>query len=130
MLSTAEMMRRARAAGLVIPAFNVPYLPMLEPIVRAVRDADAFALVEVARLEWIKFEAKGLSEVAAEFERWRDPAHVRLHLDHVPVIDEDNLRVDYLAVIQEALRLGYESVMVDGSRLPLAENVAATHQVV
>ena len=38
-------------------------------------------------------------------------------------------RVDYLADIQQAIDLGYHSVMVDGSRLPLNENIAATRQV-
>ena len=51
MHSTAEMMNSASKAGLVIPAFNVPYLPMIEPVIRAVVDQDCFALVEVARLE-------------------------------------------------------------------------------
>ena len=45
------------------------------------------------------------------------------------MIDEDGQRVDYLSVIQLALDLGYHSVMVDGSRLPLDENIAATRQV-
>jgi fructose/tagatose bisphosphate aldolase len=47
----------------------------------------------------------------------------------VPVIDEDSLRVDYLAIIQEAIDLGYQSVMVDGSRLDLEENTAVTRRV-
>jgi ketose-bisphosphate aldolase len=55
---------------------------------------------------------------------------VRLHLDHVPVIDEDNLAVDYRSIIREAIELGYQSVMVDGSRLDLEGNIAATGQVV
>jgi fructose/tagatose bisphosphate aldolase len=46
------------------------------------------------------------------------------------VIDEDGLAVDYEAVLAEAVRLGYESVMVDGSRLPLEENIEATRKVV
>jgi fructose/tagatose bisphosphate aldolase len=45
MIPVGEMMRRARAAGLVIPAFNVPYLSMVEPVVRAVAEQDSFALV-------------------------------------------------------------------------------------
>jgi fructose/tagatose bisphosphate aldolase len=55
---------------------------------------------------------------------------MRLHQDHVPVVDEDNLRVDYLSILKEALDLGYDSIMVDGSRLPLEANIAATRQVV
>lgn len=125
-----EILRRARDCGIAVPAFNVPYLPMLEPIVRAVVDEDVFALIETARLEWIKFESRGLAEVAAEFDRYRDPGHVRLHLDHVPVLDEDGQRVDYLPIFHQAIQLGYDSVMIDASRLPLEENIQATRQVV
>ncbi len=124
------IMQRAHRLGLAIPAFNIPYLPMVEPIVQAVVDLDSFALVEVARLEWIKFEAAGPAQVAAEFARWGKLDHVRLHLDHIPVLDEDNLRVDYLPIIREAIQLGYESVMVDGSRLSLEENIRAVRPVV
>jgi ketose-bisphosphate aldolase len=123
------IVQNASKAGVALPAFNIPYLPMLEPIVRAVVDQNSFALIETARLEWLKFEAGGPEAVAKEFFRWQNPEHVRLHLDHIPVIDEDGQRVDYLAVIQQAIDLGYHSVMVDGSRLPLDENIAATRQV-
>ena len=124
-----EIVRNASKAGVALPAFNIPYLPMLEPVVRAVVDQNSFALIETARLEWIKFEAGGPEVIAREFFRWQNPEHVRLHLDHVPVIDEDGQRVDYLAIIQQALGLGYHSVMLDGSRLPLDENISATRQV-
>lgn len=130
MQGTGELVRNAWQAGLVVPAFNVPYLPMIEPVIRAVIAEDAFALVETARLEWTKFDAKGPREVAEEFARWADPNYVRLHLDHVPVIDEDGLRVDYLPIIRQAIDLGYQSVMVDGSRLSLEDNIAATRSVV
>jgi ketose-bisphosphate aldolase len=103
---------------------------MMQSIVQAVADLDAFALITVARPEWIKFESRSPAAVREEFARWERPAHVRLHMDHVPVVDEDGLQVDYLAIIREAIALGYQSVMVDGSRLPLDENIAATRQVV
>ena len=130
MLGTTSIMNNARRIGVAIQAFNVPYLPMVEPVIRAVADQDSFALVEVARLEWVKFESKSLTAVAKEFSKWTRPEYVRLHLDHVPVIDEDNQRVDYLAIMREALALGYQSVMVDGSRLKLEDNIQATRQVV
>jgi len=114
----------------VVPAFNVPYLPMIKPVIQAVVDQDCFALVEVARLEWVKFEARSPAAVMEEFTRWNQPEYVRIHLDHVPVIDEDNQPVDYLAIIQEAIELGYQSVMVDGSRLDLEENIRATREAV
>ena len=130
MQNTSEIINNASKAGVAIPAFNVPYLPMVEPVIRAVVDQDSFALVETARLEWIKFESQGPSAVLEEFMRWNEPNYVRLHLDHVPVIDEDNLQVDYLSIIREAIELGYPSVMVDGSRLNLEGNIEVTRQVV
>ena len=130
MQSTADVINNASQTGVAIPAFNVPYLPMVEPVIRAVVDQDSFALVETARLEWIKFESQSPAAVMEEFMKGNEPDYVWIHLDHVPVIDEDNLRVDYLSIIREAIELGYQSVMVDGSRLDLEGNIAATRQVV
>ena len=128
--SIAELMSIACQKRVAIPAFNIPYLPMIKPVVKAVVDQDAFALIEVARLEWLKFESRSPRSVIEEFSKHDQPDHVRLHLDHVPVIDEDNQIVDFLPIIREAISLGYHSVMVDGSRLSLEENISATRQVV
>lgn len=129
MIKTGEIIKNALKAGVVIPAFNMPHLPMVEPVIKAVTEQDSFALIQVARLEWEKFESKSLKAVRDEFAKFDNPKNVRLHLDHVPVIDEDYLQVDYVAIIKEAIALGYASVMVDGSRLDLDENIAATAKV-
>jgi fructose-bisphosphate aldolase class II len=129
MKNTGEIIRRARELGVGLPAFNIAHLPMTEPVIRAVRDQDSFALVEVSRIDWVKFGAQSLAAVMKEFRAWDDPEHVRIHLDHVPVIDEDHENVDYRAVIDEALLLGYQSVMIDASRLPLEGNIKATREV-
>jgi fructose-bisphosphate aldolase class II len=129
MLIPSDFVKSAFEAGTAIPAFNVPYLPIIEPVVRAVVDQGSLALIEVARLEWIKFESQSPGAVMAEFQKWSDPDHVRIHLDHIPVIDEDDQSVDYVSIIQEAIDLGYQSVMVDGSRLDLDGNIRATKTV-
>jgi fructose-bisphosphate aldolase class II len=129
MVELRVIVQNALRTKVAIPAFNAPYLPMIEPIIRAVVDHNSFALIETARLEWLKFEAGGPEAVAKEFFRWQVPDHVRLHLDHIPVIDEDGQQVDYLKIIQQAMDFGYHSVMVDGSRLPLDENISAARQV-
>src|SRR5512136_1725944 len=103
MLSTAEIVNNAYQTGTVVPAFNVPYLPMMKPVIRAVVDLDSFALIEVARIEWLKFECRDLGAVMEEFTRWNAPDHVRLHLDHIPVIDEDGEEVDYMPILREAI---------------------------
>ena len=128
--NTKEAVQRALAHGLVIPAFNIPHLPMLKPVVQAVCDDDSAAMIQVARLEWEKFESESLERVAEEYAKYANPAHTLLHLDHVPVIDEDHLEVDFMPIIRRAIAAGYQSVMVDGSRLSLAGNIEKTAQVV
>lgn len=130
MNSVFRIMLRAQGMKRTIPGFNIPYLPMMGPVVQALQDTDSFGLIMVARLEWEKFSSGGLRQIREEYERVGDRCHTRLHLDHVPVIDEDNRRVDYRAIISEALTRGYDSVMVDASRLPLAENIEATREIV
>jgi len=53
-----DIVAKAYHAGLAILAFNIPYLPMMKPVVEAVRDQNAVAMIETARLEWIKFESR------------------------------------------------------------------------
>jgi ketose-bisphosphate aldolase len=130
MTSVRDIVRRARDLGLGIPAFNVAHLPMTEPIIRAVRDQDSFALVEVSRIDWVKFGAESPEAVMIEYRVHEDPRHVRIHLDHVPAIDEDQNTVDYRAIIEEAIALGYDSVMIDASRLALDDNIRATREIV
>ena len=129
-VTTLELVRRAWKMGLAIPAFNIPYLPMMKPVVKALADTRTAGLIMVARLEWIKFKAGSVEAIRDEYERVADKHFTRLHLDHVPVIDEDNLTVDYAGDIERAIRAGYESVMVDGSRLPLQANIESTLRVV
>lgn len=129
MIGSGEIVRRAFEQGLMVPAFNIPYLPMMAPVVRGVVDEDAFAFIEVARLEWVKFESGSVAQIAEEFRRCADLNHLRLHLDHVPIVDEDDLRVDYAPIFEEAIALGYHSLMIDGSRIDLEGNIAATKQI-
>jgi ketose-bisphosphate aldolase len=129
MPDSRAIVAKSLEVGVAIPAFNVPYLPMIKPVIQAVIDQNCFAMIETARLEWFKFEAGSPEAVAEEFFRWQNPDFVNLHLDHIPVIDEDGQEVDYISDIRKAIKLGYHSVMVDGSRLPLEANIKATRQV-
>jgi fructose-bisphosphate aldolase class II len=129
-IDSAVLMDRARKAGIALPAFNIAHLPMIEPIIRAVAAEQSLALVEVSRIDWRKFGARSLEAVAEAFHRNTGAGHVRLHLDHVPVLDEDGQTVDYLGIIRRAVASGYQSVMIDGSRLELDENIRITRRVV
>ena len=122
-------MQSAVEQGIVIPAFNVFHLPMICTIVEALAKHNTFGLVEVSRIDMVKFQAKGVAEVFDEYRKCAKPM-TALHLDHTPVIDEDGLHCDWESMISEAISLGYDSVMIDASRLPVDENIAITRQVV
>jgi ketose-bisphosphate aldolase len=124
-----EMVLLAREKETAIPAFNIPYLPMIEPVIRAVTDENIPAIIHVARVEWEKFSSKSLEAVAEDYRKYEKKGLTFLGLDHVPVIDEDLRQVDYLPIIYRAIDAGYESVMIDGSRMDLAGNIAATAKV-
>lgn len=128
--STNTILQNAWRRKIVIPGFNIPYLPMMEPVIRALHDTGTFGLIMVARLEWKKFRSGSMKMIRDEYEKLKDPDHTRLHLDHIPVIDEDNNPVDFISDISEAIDLGFGSVMIDGSRLSLKENIAKTKTIV
>lgn len=130
MNNVSFIMEQAYQKKIVIPALNIPHLPMMEPVIAALKDTKTFGLIEVARLEWEKFNSKSMRAIKETYDKYKDERFTRLHLDHIPVIDEDNKFVDYINIIKEAIALGYESVMVDGSRLAFEENVAVTKNVV
>jgi len=128
-MDARETVRLARENRIVIPAFNVPHIPVLKPVVQAIVDENSVAMIQVARVEWEKFTAGSLEAVAEEYAKYGNPEYTILHLDHVPVIDEDMLLVDYTSLIKRAIAAGYQSVMVDGSRLPLEENIKVSSEV-
>jgi len=130
MKSSKEIIMRASELGIALPAFNIPFPPMMEAVVRAVRDEDSFALVETARIEWLTFDIEGSERFMQEYRKCAEPGHVRTHLDHIPVVDEEGTSVEYRPLIEKAIELGFDSVMIDGSHLPLEQNIAATKEIV
>lgn len=125
-----QLMLNALQHHTVIPAFNIPHLPMMAPIARALRDVNAFGFIAVSRCEWERFEAQSQQAIFDEYQANFQEPWMRLHQDHVPVIDEDDLRVDYLDILRSAIDVGFDSIMVDGSRLPLDENIAVAQEIV
>ena len=128
--SLKDIMSMAFKAHIIIPAFNIPYLPMVKPVTSALKATASFGLVEVALPDIESFNAQSFRAVQQEYTKHADTAYMRLHQDHVPVIDENRELVDWKSTIKEALDLGFDSVMIDGSRLNLEDNIKATRTVV
>ncbi len=126
MNSADKAVKNALRAGLAIPAFNIPYPEMAEPVARAITDEDAAGMLMVARIEWENFGAESPERIAKEYFRCCDDKHTLLHLDHIPAVDENGRICDYESIIKRGLDAGYQSVMIDASRLPLEENIRVT----
>jgi fructose-bisphosphate aldolase class II len=69
---TGTIMKEAFKQRIVVPGFNIPYLPMMEPDIRALQYTGTFGLILVALLEWIKFKSGSMKSVRDEYEKLKD----------------------------------------------------------
>ncbi len=123
-------MRNAYEKGILIPAFNAAYHEMVQPICETLKKLKTYGLCEIARPDIEKFGIENFSRAAEFYFKYADPDYMSLHQDHVPVVDEDGYNVDYMKLIHEAIEAGYQSVMIDGSRVPLEDNIRITAVIV
>lgn len=125
-MQALQVIHLARSINKCIPAFNIPHIPMVKPIIQAIIDENSIGMIQVARVEWEKMSSESLERVAEEYQKYRNNLHTLLHLDHIPAIDEDYKSVDYASYLKRAINSGYQSVMIDGSRMGLEENIKVT----
>ncbi|MFJ3334482.1 ketose-bisphosphate aldolase [Streptomyces sp. NPDC086766] len=115
--ATGELVTAAAAARSAVAAFNVITLEHVEAVVAGAEAAGAPVVLQVSE-NAVKFRYGRVLPLAraavAAAERARVP--VALHLDHVQSDD----------LLRQARDAGFSSVMYDASRLPYAENLAAT----
>ena len=114
-----ELLRRAEEKGIGVGAFNCGNMEMIMGIIRAAEDKDTPIILQIAegRLGHSPIDLIGPMMVSAAKNAKVD---VAVHLDHGKS-DE---------VFRKALDFGFTSVMIDGSSLPLEENIARTKDVI
>jgi len=112
-----EILPAARAAGNAVGAFNVAnYETAVAAMTAAEREQRPVILATYHRL--LGDPRLGALIAAMRYLGEHSPVPVAIHLDHGATIDQ----------VKRAVDLGYTSVMLDGSRLPLAENIAVTRE--
>ena len=126
-----DVLAKAWKANVLVPRFSVPFLPMLEPIVKAVIDQNSFALISSAPIEWKLYGNNSLELFWDEFHKWADRDHMRIHLDHIASRDEaTNQPSEYFKIAKEAIEIGYPSIMIDGSHEEtFDDNIKVTRKV-
>jgi fructose-bisphosphate aldolase, class II len=118
--STADVVTSASRDRRGVGAFNVVQLEHGQAIVSGAAQADAPVILQVSE-NTVRYHG-GLEPVAlATLSIARHAAvPVAVHLDHAESPE----------LVHEAVRLGFTSVMFDGSRLPYEVNVATTAEIV
>ncbi len=120
LVSAADLVRDAAARGTGVGAFNVLHLETAEALVAAASLAELPVILQISQ-NCADYHG-GLEPVAlatlAVARRAEMP--VAVHLDHAERVE----------LVDEAITLGFGSVMFDGGALPYDENVALTAEVV
>ena len=104
-----------------VGSFNVLDLNMAQAVVES---AEALELPTIIGVASRHFDAINTPVLAASLINAIESAKapIALHLDHAGP--------DQMNMIKQALDLGFNSIMIDGSPLPFTENVSITRQVV
>lgn len=118
LVSLHEVLDFAQKRKVAIPAFTVDALEVAEEIAAA---AEAVEFPAIMMIGQNTFKYGSLRHMANICKDVADSTHIPLvlHLDHGK---------DYEQVI-ECIRNGFTSVMFDGSKLPLEENITITKRV-
>lgn len=104
-----------------VGSFNILDLDMALAVLDAADEIETPAVIGIAARHYSTIQAPRLiPSLLRAIERCSQP--VALHLDHATPDD--------IGLVREALDAGFTSIMIDGSVLPLAENIAITRKVV
>lgn len=118
LVPVTELLLRADREGYAVGAFNANNMEIVQAIVEAAEKENSPVIMQASQgaikyagLEFIT----GMVKIAAREAK----VPVALHLDHGTDFDQ----------VIKCIRSGFSSVMYDGSKLPLEDNIAITKKV-
>ena len=119
LVKMTELFPKKSDCSYAIGAFNVSDMEMAWGAIQAAEDMHAPMIMQIAegRLRYSPLDLLGPVMIAAA-KKCKMP--VAVHLDHGSTIE----------TIKLALELGFTSVMFDGSKYPLDENIRKTREIV
>lgn len=119
LVSGKDILLHAQKNNYAVGAFNINNMEIIQAIASAAGDLKAPVIIQASQggIKYAGIEyISTLGKMAAEIV----DVPVALHLDHGTDFDQ----------VMLCLRHGFSSVMIDGSRFPLEENIAFTKRVV
>ena len=117
--SMSPLLKAAEEHSAAVGAFSVSNLEMIRGVMRAAEETETPVILQIAevRLPHAPLNLIGPAMLAAARQA---KVPVAVHLDHGTTF----------SCIQQALDLGFTSVMFDGSALSMEENMLATRRVI
>ena len=119
LVNTKQMFADALRHHYAIPAFNFYNMETLAAIIEAAHDTKS-PVILAASESAIKYMGPNLLRGMIWGLNLKDADNVALHLDHGSSFES----------CVNAIKLGFSSIMIDGSKLPFESNVALAKQVV
>ncbi|MCX6088817.1 MAG: class II fructose-bisphosphate aldolase, partial [Candidatus Atribacteria bacterium] len=119
LVSTRELIEIAEKGNFALPAFNVPSLEFILWVLEEAEERKSPVILQLAPVEYRLLDLAAISaSVVALSGKFSIPFSLHLDHSHEP---QDNM---------DALLNHFSSVMIDGSRSPLAANIQLTRKVV
>lgn len=118
LVTGVQMLSVAKRNGFAVPAFNISDYGMLRECIRTAEDVGSPVILSIHPAEWALVGDEFMLSVLALAGNATVPVCVQL--DHGATLEQ----------VVGAIRLGFTAVMIDGSLLDYAENVALTRKVV
>ena len=118
LVTTKEMMLEAQRGHYAIGAFNVENLEFVMAVLAAAEERKSPVIMQTTP-GTVKYASLEYFHALVAAAAAQTDVPVALHLDHGDGYDR----------CMQALRVGYTSVMIDGSHVPFEENIAVTAPV-
>lgn len=119
LVNLSRILARANEGGWAVGAFNCNNMEIVQAIIRAAEAENAPVILQASQGA-IKYAGLGFIAALARQAVHETRIPVALHLDHGTSFEQ----------VVRCIRAGFSSVMIDGSRHPLEENIALTRRVV
>lgn len=118
-VNSKELLLDAQKHGYAVGAFNVENMEMMQAVIAAAEAEQAPVMLQTTP-STLKYARTSVFAAMARAMAGKASIPVAMHLDH-----GDSFELCDTAVLD-----GYTSIMIDGSKLPLDENIALVRRVV
>ena len=118
LVTSKWMLEDAQKRGYAVGAFNVENMEMVKAVIAAAQELKAPVMLQTTP-STVKYAGLSMYAAMAAAEAEKASVPVCIHLDHGSSFE--------LAV--QAIKAGYTSVMINGSKEPFEENVAVSKRV-